>query len=47
MSLGRSLKLFFINGRSSDGRREWKHQKTGLTFGQWETKQVETEGPQE
>ena len=36
-----------INGRSSNGRREWKHQKTGLTFGQWETKQVETEGPQE
>jgi hypothetical protein len=36
-----------INGRSSNGRREWKHLKSGLSFGEWEAKQLETEEPQE
>ena len=36
-----------LNGRSSNGRREWKHLKSGLSFGEWEAEQVKSEESQE
>ena len=32
-----------INGRSANGRREWKHVQSGQTFGAWETQQLASE----
>lgn len=30
-----------LNGRSSNGRREWKHKQTGLSFADWEAAQID------
>lgn len=40
-----SLAAEMISGRSSNGRREWKHKVTGQTYAEWEQAQIAEEAP--